>query len=769
MNNEDDVKSQRKLTAIMFTDIVGYTQLSAENEQIALSVLTENSQIHKVLIAKHRGKLLKEIGDGTLAIFDSAVDAAQCAIDIQRHISEHSNHKLRIGLHIGDVLASTNDVVGNSVNIAARIQGATQSGTIAVSQFFYDAINSQIKFELKNIGKVILKGVAQPMSLYELQFVEQGSTATETAPPTKLSKHFSLSLSQHIKTIYASVLLLFIIGLANIYFNEADNHTTPEQINTNSPLVNEQTATSIAVLPFTDFSQNNEYQYFGDGLSEELLNLFAKIEGLDVVSRTSSFRYKQSELDIRAIGKELGVSHVLEGSIRYSNNTIRITAQLIKVGDGFHLWSETYDRNVNNIFAIQDDIAKSVVGSLSELLALKKVDIPTNFHPKNFQAYDAYLKGLNLLHLAQDKDAITAAIKRFNEAVEIDNNYAFAHAALCRARVTRYTMDNSNTDIIKATSSCLRAIELDPEQPEVYTALGIFHHSTGSYNESLTAFDSALKVDIDFVDAKIGKANTLVSLNRFDEAEMIYKSVDADAPQFWQAGNELGNMYLLQGRIKEAIPYFEKGIGYFKEKGAAFANLGYAYYYLGDIEKAQENWESSIAHEDNADVFSNLGTIYYQQRKFSLAIEMYKKAIAISPNVATFWGNLADAYYFSNDLEKANLNYVKASELAELALTNNDKDIESLTTLALYRARLGKHNQAKGLVKRAIDLAPQEINVLYYASVVYLQTKEYEQAWLYLENALDKGYPLDLVMEAPEFMEHISSTKFDKFREKMTQ
>jgi tetratricopeptide (TPR) repeat protein len=260
-----------------------------------------------------------------------------------------------------------------------------------------------------------------------------------------------------------------------------------------------------------------------------------------------------------------------------------------------------------------------------------------------------------------------------------------------------------------------------------------------------------------------------VSLNRFDEAEMIYKSVDANAPQFWQAGNELGNMYLLQGRIKEAIPYFEKGIGYFKEKGAAFANLGYAYYYLGDIEKAQENWESSIAHEDNADVFSNLGTIYYQQRKFSRAIEMYKKAIAISPNVATFWGNLADAYYFSNDLEKANINYVKASELAELALTNNDKDIESLTTLALYRARLGKHNQAKGLVKRAIDLAPQEINVLYYASVVYLQTKEYEQAWLYLENALDKGYPLDLVIEAPEFMEHISSTKFDEFREKMTQ
>ena len=329
----------RQLAAIMFTDIVGYTALMGDNEQEAFELLRKNRELQKPIVEKFGGKWIKEIGDAVLASFYTVTDAVFCATEIQQACNKIPKLKLRIGIHQGEVVFENEDVFGDGVNIASRIQAIAKPGGIYISESVHNNISNKQGIETRFIKLESLKNVKVPVKIYEV--------ITEI---------------------------------------ESSNSIMKEQLK-------KSLAKSIAVLPFVNMSNDTDQEYFSDGMAEEILNSLAHVKDLKVAGRTSSYQFKGKNIDLREVGDKLGVSTVLEGSVRKQGNHLRITVQLINVEDGFQIWSERYDRDLDDVFVIQDEIAMTITKKLkitlldTERAFIKKT--PTFLK----EAYDNYLRG----------------------------------------------------------------------------------------------------------------------------------------------------------------------------------------------------------------------------------------------------------------------------------------------------------------------------------------------------------------------------------------
>lgn len=738
------MKDHRKLTAIMFTDIVGFTAMSAANEQSSLDILTLNTKLHKKLIEQHHGLWLKDIGDGNLAIFDSAIEAAQAALAIQQAVQQQE-YQLRVGLHVGDVMMTKHDIMGNGVNIASRIQEAAAPDSITLSNTFLNAIEGHFPNQIRLQGKVALKGIERPMNLYLLlpEQVASNSNVTNIVHEQKKPIQWFFSVSAAIAIL--AIMMIFVMRQQP----DAQDRQSRQQ---------QSVATSIAVLPFKDFTESQDQSYFGDGLAEELLNLLAKIGNLDVASRTSSFAFKHANTDIRQIGKQLNVTHVLEGSVRRSNDMLRVTAQLIKVDDGYHLWSETYDRPLTDIFKIQDEIALAVTNQLSIIFEL--TDKRKSARTENIEAYDYYLKGLSYLRQFRSSENLSKAINFFSKSLTLSPDFAKAYAGLCQSKVNLYQVANDNPNIISATSDCIKALELDSSLSEVHTAMGYFHQSTGQLEKSIESFNKSLDIDPKSDDALLGVAETYLRHGKFNDAKVAYSNALSINPNSWRATNGLGLVSLRQGDAVSAIELFQKTTKLAPEEHQGFVNLGNAHYLLGNLQQAEKSWLDALNISVDDYLLSNVGTIYFQQGKYQSAINYYQQALALTPNVPTYWGNLADAFYFSNNKSKAHNAYIKAADLAELALTTNPNDIETLTTLALYYARLQKSIPSKKYLEKALSIAPEDIQVLYYGAIILLELNELTPGWQMMARIIEQGYPVELLKSAPELSKYKESKEF---------
>ena len=294
----------------MFTDIVGYTAIMGKNEQMAFDLLNKNRQLQKPIIEQFRGKWIKELGDGVMASFSTVTDAVSAAIKIQEACKQSKEFLLRIGIHIGEVIFEDNDVFGDGVNIASRIQAIAGPGEIYISEAVYNNVFNKKDIATQFVKEEILKNVREPVKIYRVITGPDQQGLSSSLPAYCAEKK------------------------------------------------------SIAVLPFVNMSNDPEQEYFSDGMAEEILSSLAHLKDLKVAGRTSSFQYKGKNIDLRVIGEELGVSTVLEGSVRKQGNRLRISAQLINVKDGFHIWSERYDREMQDVFAIQDEIALAITEKL---------------------------------------------------------------------------------------------------------------------------------------------------------------------------------------------------------------------------------------------------------------------------------------------------------------------------------------------------------------------------------------------------------------------
>jgi len=364
----------------MFTDMVGYTALGQRNESLSLALVDEQRKLIRPILARHSGREVKTIGDAFLVEFSSALDGVRCAYEIQRMIREANfslpedrRLHLRIGIHLGDVVESADDISGDAVNVASRIQPLADDGGVCLTRQVFDLVNHKMELEFSTLGPKSLKNVAEPIEVYRMQM------------PWAAGKTHS-----------------------------------------SSDLLDKK---RIAVLPFTNLSSDPEEGYFADGMTEELITSLSGVRQLTVIARTSVMGYKGTTKKVKEIGTELGVGTVLEGSVRKAGNRVRITAQLIDSGTEGHLWAQNYDRQLEDVFAIQSEIAEKVAGELKIRLVEAEKRVIERKATESTEAYTYYLRGRDLTG-ERTEPSLRQALGVFEKAITLDPSFAKAYAGM---------------------------------------------------------------------------------------------------------------------------------------------------------------------------------------------------------------------------------------------------------------------------------------------------------------------------------------------------
>ena len=378
---------ERRLTAVLAADVAGYSRLMGRDEE---GTLASSSPSGKTLvdpaIAAHRGRIVKTTGDGMLAEFASAVDAARCAIEVQRGMAERNagvpqelRIEFRIGIHVGDIIIDENDIFGDGVNIAARLEGIAESGGVCISDDAHRQIRGKVDIVFDDMGPQTFKNIAEPMRAWRMQ-TAQG--------------------------------LSFDVSEGNVSAGSAQPLALPDK-------------PSIAVLPFQNMSGDPEQEYFADGMVEDIITALSRFKSLFVIARNSSFTYKGKAVDIKQVGRELGVRYVLEGSVRKAGSRVRITGQLIEAATGGHLWADKFDGALEDVFGLQDQITASVVGLIAPTLEQAEIERARRKPTDRLDSYDFYLRGMAL---ANKRGSLTEAREFFRKAFERDPEYGAAYA-----------------------------------------------------------------------------------------------------------------------------------------------------------------------------------------------------------------------------------------------------------------------------------------------------------------------------------------------------
>ena len=594
----------RQLTAIMFTDIVGFTVLMQQDEHQARRSRDRQRLVLEREIAAHGGSLLQLYGDGSLSVFRSAIDAVLCAVSIQEALRGSPPVPLRIGIHSGDIVHDEDGVFGDGVNVAARVQALSIPGGVLISGKVYDEVKNHPEIQTRSLGAFNLKHVKHPMKVFAV-------TNTGLSVP-----------------------------------READMEARRRR------------AKSVAVLPFVNMSSDLDNEFFSDGVTEEIINALTRVNGLKVTARTSSFAFKNQREDVRVIAERLAVSHVLEGSVRRSGNRVRVTAQLICAQDGYHLFSETYDRSIEDIFGVQDEIAQTIVQQLTPYLGPVQTSEEgprkvTTHHSHDTDAYAEYLRG-RFEWARFTPDGARRSIRHYERSIQMDPGCAMPYAGIATSYVFLGAIGYQPASEVfpLAEAAALKALELEPDAGQTHVALasvrlffdwdfdGAYHslqkaltltpgsaaahHVYALYLEAVGEFEEAVEagraaVQLDPLSAVYNDtlAHALAAAGRVAEArEQIDRTLDLH-PRFRSAIETSGWIHVREGNLEAALAEFERLP---KEAGHEFAGIGdrgYAYARLGRtadalamlalLDERQRRQPAMELHFDHAVIHEGLG------------------------------------------------------------------------------------------------------------------------------------------------------------------
>jgi adenylate cyclase len=581
-------KTTRQLAAIMFTDIEGYTSLMQENEEKAIHIRAKHREIFNTITEKHNGRILQYYGDGTLSIFDSAIDAVNCGVEMQLDFQKDPAVPVRIGIHTGDIIFSEDEIIGDGVNVASRIESLAVSGSVFISEKVYDEIKNQVSIKTSLLRTFRLKNVEKPIEVYAISNVGlvvphlsdlKGKTDADTSalPVTQESRKLIIR-----KVIAFTFILAVIIGALSIAYVKFNG-----KINSGS----DNTGKSIAVLAFKNMSGDPDQEYFSDGISEEILNSLVNVENLKVAGRTSAFSFKGKNEDIRVIGEKLDVTMVLEGSVRKDGTKVRITAQLINVEDGFHIWSETYEREMDDIFSIQDEIATKIVEKLK-----LQVRNPTKgmVRTSNIAAYDLLLKGIFFLN--KDYEGTIKGMEYFQRAVELDPEYAAAYAWIGDAytNYATYGFMSSAEAYSKARTASQKAISLNEHDPRAHKVLAYVHlYYDWDWEASLTEYNKAIQYGLRDPDHFITFYDIYVNQD-YEHAIGVSEQIVALDPIQIESHWHLGFCNLLAGRFDEAVISFDNALELDSNYSEGHRWKGVTLAYMGQFDEAFKSVEKAL-------------------------------------------------------------------------------------------------------------------------------------------------------------------------------
>ena len=637
---------QRRLAAIMFTDMVGSTALSQKNEELSLQIVQEHRSLLRPVFARHGGREVKTMGDGFLVEFPSALDGTRCAYDVQRaarefNISAPSDRRirLRVGIHVGDVVEEDGDISGDAVNIASRIEHLSEEGGVCLTRPVYDQVKNKVDLSFESLGEVPLKNVGDPMEVFKMAM-----PWSDVAAPRR----------------------------------PADKGR-------------------IAVLPFANLSPNPDDGFFADGITEEVITTLSNVSGLSVISRTSAMKYKGTAKGVGEIGRELDVGSILEGSLRKMGNKIRVTTQLIDVAQDKHLWAQNYDRELTDVFEVQSDIARQVSEALRTRILPQetaRIDRPPT---RDIAAFELYLKGRQYL-AERSVESLRKSIKCFQSAIDRDPDFALAYAgiAISNGVLVSYGHMSVEEGTGAMERTVAKALELDPDQAEARAVLG----SIAAYKWDWTRAERELRRSVELNPsystahqwlsillghtsrleeslAEMKRAQQLDPLSliivtaigviyfyrrEYGTAEEYHLRALAMDPNFQPALINLASTYIIQSKTEDFVKLQPRLEESFKNVDTVYAGRADALYFLGkkeeskkDLLKAIEVWkEKKIGASDIATVYMKMGDFDEAFRWLEVAFGEHAWAmssLAVDPS----WDPLRGDPRFSDLLRRVGL------------------------------------------------------------------------------------------------------------------
>ncbi len=576
----------RQLAVVMFTDIVGYTAMMQQDESVALIKLNRFKEALNREVQKYHGNIIQYFGDGGLIIFTNSADAVNCAGNLQDNLREEPQVPVRIGIHLGDIIYKEGNIFGDCVNIASRIESMGIPGAVMISETVQQQLKNKSEFKLISLGNFEFKNVDGPMEIFALA---------------------------------------------------TNNFPIPNRSDFNGKFKEAHTFKSIAVLPFVNMSNDPDQEYFSDGMAEEIINSLTHLKDLNVAGRTSSFQFKGKNIDLRQVGKKLSVRTVLEGSVRKQGNRLRITAQLVNVEDGYHMWSEKYDREINDVFAIQDEIALAITEKLLVTLLKKDRDLITKVHTQNTAAYELYLKGR--FYLERRGGSLITSIQCFQKAIEMDPDFALAHSGYADANLLlgTYGLLPPKQVMPQAKQSAERALQLDPTLCQPYCSLG-YYYTTFEWNW------------------QEGKKNFL-------------KSIELN-PKYAEGHYRYGLTYLacVEGKFDVAEKHGEMAIKLEPLSAICYANYSMILHSACKFKEALAVCKVGIELDANSFLCHvNAGRTQLALHQYEEAISSYESAMKLTNRHHFTVNALIWTYCIMNDFEKAHqlMNELKERSVSE--------------------------------------------------------------------------------------------------------
>jgi adenylate cyclase len=502
---------QRRLAAILAADVVGYSRLMELDEVGTLGALkARRKDIVSPLVARHQGRVFKVTGDGIMVEFGSAVNAVQCAIDLQQAMAaaatgqpEDRRIVLRIGINLGDIVVERGDLYGDGVNIAARLESAADPGGIFISGTAFDQVRNKFETAFEDLGEQSLKNIGAPVRVYRVSGLARLPIAAGATPSNK---------------------------------------------------------PSIAVLPFTSMSGDVEQQYFGDGITEDIITELARFRNLHVLARNTSFRYRGQDVDVQRAGRELGVQYIVEGSVRRLGERIRITAQLIDTATGHHVWADRFDRNQEELFAVQDQVVKTIAATLVGRMQAAATERAQRKAPASLAAYELVLKG-DALPLYRPGSAEEAR-KLFEQAIALDPGYAKAYSLLANLEMTDWYRDfNASPEPLdRAFALAQKAVAIDPNDPFSQVAVARLHQTRGAYSRAEYHYGKARELNPNSALLMAGFGDLNITLGEPEKALDYFRQARALDPFFeptwlWPI---TGLAHFMARQYEEAITALER-------------------------------------------------------------------------------------------------------------------------------------------------------------------------------------------------------------------
>ncbi|GMR06600.1 MAG: hypothetical protein BMS9Abin25_1207 [Gammaproteobacteria bacterium] len=579
----DTVPLPRTLAAILYADAVGFSRMTEADEDNTYRKLRDIMDVFTATVESHGGLIMNYAGDAVLAMFGSAVDALICAANMQKFL--HDLHEgfppehtiaFRIGLNLGDVIEDRDDVFGDGVNVAARLEGIAEPGGICISGSFFDAIGQKLPFDYESIGEQQVKNLSKPIRAYHARLIPGSNIPVVNPGRIIRAKKDSRRVIPRISrpALLGIVTALVIASVVYVLKNGSEESTIESSDQSQATMnakLNEQLddakfrleTPSLAVLPFTNISNDPSQEYFVDGLTDDLITELSKISGLLVISRISAFQYKGISKDIREIAKELGTRYMLEGSARRVEGRVRINAQLIEASSGNHLWAERYDGEIGNIFDFQDEIIKKISVALKvQLTEGESLNIDRKL-TSNVDAYDYYLRGKEKFFLLS-KDDNSKARSYFEQAIQHDPEFADAYAMLGWTHVFEYMngwSKNPDISLDLALKNSREALKRDQKLTLAYFVGGLVKREKGDWDGALRYLEEAIALDSNYANAHVLLATLLYFAGRPEEGlKRMQKAIRLEPHHPYNYPFHLGQAYFILKQYAKAIDTFQEAL-----------------------------------------------------------------------------------------------------------------------------------------------------------------------------------------------------------------